>query len=169
MLSVGSRCAMRVWCWALLGGFIFYFYPLSLAAQENAGEKILLSHARILQWSGDVSFLKTGSDAWKNVDSQVTLSEGDKIKTSAGSSATLELSAQRKTGTVQVRENTEFTIAAFRHETDTKKEITLLDVEVGGILIQAEKLSGDSKFEVKTPASMVGIRGTTFNVQVSKE
>ena len=48
---------------------------------------------------------------------------------------------------------------------DTSK--TLLDLAMGEILIKAQKVHGEkSQFEVKTPTSIVGVRGTTFNVKV---
>ena len=48
---------------------------------------------------------------------------------------------------------------------DTSK--TLLDLAMGEVLIKAQKVHGEnSKFEVKTPTSIVGVRGTTFNVKV---
>ena len=44
---------------------------------------------------------------------------------------------------------------------------TLLDLSIGQVLIKAEKLdTPDSKFEVKTPTSVVGVRGTKFSVKV---
>ena len=44
---------------------------------------------------------------------------------------------------------------------------TLLDLAVGKILIRVDKLhkKGD-KFEIKTPTSIVGVRGTVFGVEV---
>ena len=44
---------------------------------------------------------------------------------------------------------------------------TLLDLAIGKILIRAKKLhSEEEKFEVKTPTTIVGVRGTTFAVEV---
>ena len=44
---------------------------------------------------------------------------------------------------------------------------TLFDLSLGEILIKAKKLHSEkSKFEVKTPTSIVGVRGTTFSVTV---
>jgi hypothetical protein len=96
------------------------------------------------------------------------LTEGDKIMTASGSQVELEMRGSNRIGNVIVRPETEFTLQTLHHDPDTKVETTLLDVEVGNILVKAEKLMGESKFEVKTPTSIVGIRGTTFEVQVSK-
>jgi hypothetical protein len=74
-----------------------------------------------------------------------------------------------KTAVLTVRGDTQFTFKAFRHDEATKIDNTLLDLEVGSVLVEAEKLVGASRFEVKTPTSVVGIRGTKFEVNVAKE
>lgn len=148
-------------------------FSLTLATFCYAGEMGTSeesSHAKILEFQGDVSYQKAGTDQWIKVTAPgVELAEKDKIKTGPDSSAELEFYGDRKTGHVTVHKKTEMTLETFRHDEATSKETTLLDVAVGNILIQAEKLKGDSKFEVKTPASMVGIRGTTFSVSASEE
>ena len=73
-----------------------------------------------------------------------------------------------KTAEVMVRKDTVFKFDTFRHEDAKKLESTLLNVDEGSILIKAQKLVGDSKFQVKTPTSIVGIRGTVFEVSVPK-
>ena len=55
----------------------------------------------------------------------------------------------------------------LKKDEEGRVQTTLLDLAIGKILISAEKLdTPDSKFEVKTPTSVVGVRGTAFSVEV---
>lgn len=126
------------------------------------------SQAKVLNLQGEAKFLKAGASEWQVLEPSMIFSEGDAIKTAVDSEVRLELSGNAKTAEVIVRPDSEFTFKTLRHDAGTKIENTLLDITVGGILIKAEKLVGDSKFEVKTPTSIVGIRGTIFEVNVSK-
>ncbi|PIU40652.1 MAG: hypothetical protein COT00_00580 [Candidatus Omnitrophica bacterium CG07_land_8_20_14_0_80_50_8] len=96
------------------------------------------------------------------------LAEGDAIKTGSDAEVRLELVGVAKTADITIRKETEFKFDTFRYNEAAKLDTTLLNVGVGSILVKAEKLVGDSKFEVKTPTSIVGIRGTTFEVNVPK-
>ena len=140
--------------------FFLCAVPVGMAAD--------FSQAKVLSLEGEAKFLKAGAGDWKALEPGMVFSEGDSVKTSENSQARLELSGNAKTAEVLVRPNSEFSFKSFRHDIGTKVENTLLDVTVGGVLIKAEKLVGDSKFEVKTPTSIVGIRGTIFEVNVSK-
>ena len=53
-------------------------------------------------------------------------------------------------------------------ETDPKtgNKMTLLDLAVGKVLVHAAKLKGGSRFEVRTPTAISGVRGTVFEVEV---
>ena len=124
------------------------------------------SSGKALDIKGDVRYMKAGSSEWSKLEPTTIIQEGDTIKTGADSQVKLDLTGAAKTAALTVREGTEFKFDTFRHE--AAKEQTLLNVNVGNVLIQAEKLMGDSKFEVKTPTSIVGIRGTTFEVNVPK-
>ena len=64
-------------------------------------------------------------------------------------------------------ENSQLMLRELKKDKRTGTENTLLDLAVGKILVKAQKLRDpDSKFEVKTPTSVVGVRGTNFSVQV---
>jgi len=126
------------------------------------------SQAKVIDILGEAKFLKAGTSNWEMLDKGMMLSEGDSLRTVKGSQVKLELSGNAKTAEVTVREESEFSLKTLKHDPASKVDNTLLDVSVGSILVKAEKLIGDSKFEVKTPTSIVGIRGTVFEVQVSK-
>ena len=126
------------------------------------------SHAKVLELKGEASFMKAGASIWNKLEPTTILEEGDSVKTGPESEVKLELTGAAKTAEIMVRKETEFKFDTFRHEDTAKVENTLLNVGVGGVLIKAEKLVGASKFEVKTPTSIVGIRGTVFEVNVPK-
>ncbi len=146
--------------------FLAFLSGVVLAPSVSANG---VSQAKVLSVKGEAMFLKNGAADWVPLEPSVTLTEGDKVKTAAASQVNLELTGNAKTAELVVREDSEFTFSTFRYDETSQRETTLLDVEIGSVLVKAEKLVGDSKFEVKTPTSIVGIRGTTFEVQVSKE
>ncbi len=148
--------------------FLMVFCLLSLPFLVAIANAEMSSQAKVVDILGEAKFLKAGSSNWEMLDKGMILSEGDSLKTVKGSQVKLELLGNAKTAEVTVREESEFSLKTLKHDPASKVDNTLLDVSVGSILVKAEKLVGDSKFEVKTPTSIVGIRGTVFEVQVSK-
>ncbi len=126
------------------------------------------SQAKAIQLTGDVQYQKAGTSEWMKLEKDALLTEGDTVKTAKGAQAKLELTGNAKTAEIIVKEDTQFTLKIFQHDSSTNIDNTELDVDIGDVLVKAEKLVGDSKFEVSTPTSIVGIRGTTFEVKVSK-
>ena len=145
---------------AVVAAFVMAFPVLAVAGIEA-------DHAKVIKMSGEAQVLKAGSTDWTALSQDMILSEGDTLKTGTNTELILELTGGAKTAEVTVRADTEMSFDTFRHEAEAGNDQTLLDVTMGGILIQAEKLRGESKFEVKTPTSIAGIRGTIFEVQVS--
>jgi len=120
--------------------------------------------ATIYELNGKVE-VKTNQGKWIPAEVGMILNQGDSIRTQKNSSAILNLDGDAQTAQVEIRENTNLSLAELKEEKD--KQTTLLDLSLGQILIKAKKLqSEESKFEVKTPTSIVGVRGTTFSVTV---
>lgn len=112
---------------------------------------------------GQVFHQKAGEGGWLPSELETVLNESDVVKTSSDSTAKLVFGGESNT-TVDVRPDTILALA-----TVGKKEIddeTELEVFLGSVLIKAEKLQGASRFEVRTPNSIVGIRGTEFEITV---
>ena len=124
--------------------------------------------AKVLDIKGEATFMKAGGSVWDKLVLTTVLEEGDSIKTDAGSEVRLELTGNAKTAELTLREGTEFKFDTFRFDEATRVDSTPLNIGVGSVLVKAEKLVGDSKFEVKTPVSIVGIRGTQFEVNVPR-
>ncbi len=146
--------------------FILAFFVVIMGAKVLYAQG--LSQAKVIEFKGDATFMKAGSSVWNKIELTTILEEGDSIKTGPDGAVLIELIGAAKTGEVVIRKGTVFKLGTFRHNEETKVENTLLNVDVGNILITAEKLEGDSKFEVKTPSSIIGIRGTKFEVDVAE-
>ena len=126
------------------------------------------NQAKVTKITGEALCQKAGLPDWLKLETGMTLSQGDKVKTRADSEVVMELVGGAKTAEITLRRDSEFVFKTFQHDRESKTDTTLLDMSMGAVLVKAEKLAGSSKFEVKTPTSLVGIRGTTFEVQVEK-
>lgn len=122
--------------------------------------------AQIASLNGTAEVRLAGKSEWIPAALGMTLNEGDTLKTAPKSTAVLDID-QGKVGVIEMKEGSQMLIAELTAipETDTSK--TLLDLAIGEVLVRAQKVHGEaSKFEVKTPTSIVGVRGTIFNVKV---
>ena len=126
------------------------------------------SKAKAVEIKGEVRYMKIGANAWEKLDPTVILEENDSIRTGPDSEVKLVLMGAAKTAEITIGSKADFKFDTFRHDEATKVENTILNIGVGRVLVKAEKLAGESKFQVKTPTSIVGIRGTVFEVNVPK-
>lgn len=114
--------------------------------------------------------VKTADGTWMPAEVGMKLTEGSIIKTDAGAMAVLYLEGVSETADVEVKEKSELRIEELYEDKATSEQTTLLDLALGEILITSQKLRSEkSQFEVKTPTSIVGVRGTTFSVVVERE
>jgi hypothetical protein len=147
--------ALRVICVIVL--------VLGIAVTGYAVEK---RNARITSLSGTAEIKPMGQDAWSPAKAGMTLSEGDTLKTAPGSWVLVNID-DGKVAMVEVKEGSQMSLAELTADPQTDTSQTLLDLAMGEVLIKAQKVHGEnSRFEVKTPTSIVGVRGTTFNVKV---
>ncbi len=122
--------------------------------------------ARIVSIEGSCEVKRGGQASWTPASVGMVLSEGDAIKTPRKSWAMLSIDEGR-VGTVEVKGDSQMMITELTATPETQTSATLLDLAIGEVLIKAKKVHGEgSKFEVKTPTSVVGVRGTTFSVKV---
>jgi len=123
--------------------------------------------AEIIHLDGTAQVKAAGEASWREAKVGVLLSKGDILKTGPDSWAIINLDGNAETATVEVEANSELAIAELTKDDAEGSQETLLDLSLGKILIKAQKLHSEkSKFEVKTPTSVVGVRGTTFAVEV---
>jgi len=123
--------------------------------------------ATVLRLKGTVE-VKQAQGLWMPANTGMVITQGDAIRTMLGSSAIIILDSKIETAIVEVKENSQLTLLELVGSPQREKDMrTLLDLAIGEVLIKAKKLNSEnSKFEVKTPTSVVGVRGTKFSVKV---
>lgn len=122
--------------------------------------------ASIKEINGTVEIMAVEGQ-WSPASVGMLMNQGDSIRTKADSWAVLNVDGIAETATVEVKPNSSMKLAMLVKDEQAVTENTLLDLSLGEILIKAKKLHSEkSKFEVKTPTSIVGVRGTTFSVNV---
>lgn len=123
--------------------------------------------AQIMSLDGKAEVKLAGQTNWTAAKSGDILNEGDTLKTGANSKAVLSIGAKADVGTVEISEKSQLLLSSMMFDQKANTSKTLLDLAMGEVLIKAQKVQGEqSKFEVKTPTSIVGVRGTVFRVKV---
>ncbi|MBN1688101.1 MAG: FecR domain-containing protein, partial [Candidatus Omnitrophica bacterium] len=69
---------------------------------------------------------------------------------------------------IELKPKSRLKMTTLEMDAITGEKITLLDLAIGKVLVHASKLQGESKFEVRTPTSTTGVRGTVFEVSVEE-
>ncbi len=147
----------------ILGVFSLIIVTLAYSAFTEGIKRT----AKIIDFDGRVQVRVVGQRRWASAESEMVLSEGDILRTKRNAWALVNLNGDGETATVTVQENSQLLISKLTRDEKEGTQETLLDLGLGKVLIEAEKLHSEkSKFEVKTPTSVVGVRGTTFAVEV---
>ena len=134
---------------------------LSLGAAEER-KRI----AAVVDTNGKVE-VRNQQGEWIAAKKGMVLQEGDVIRTNANSFAVLNVDGLAETATVEVKEKSQLKLIELIENKEKDTQNTFLDLALGEILIKAKKLHSEkSSFEVKTPTSVVGVRGTTFSIAV---
>lgn len=147
---------------------LFLSTVVFLGASGNyaSGEELKARSGTILSAAGNVN-IKKADGSWVAAAKGMKLNQNDRIRTGSMSSADIALKGDSGDSIVHVDKNSEVVIDQLVADKASGNEKTTLDVAVGSVLIKAAKLKGESKFEVSTPTSIVGVRGTGFEVSVS--
>lgn len=136
----------------------FFILPLGGGAQE-------MRFAVVAELRGPVE-VRLGGGAWQAAEEGMVLHEKDEILTAEGGFAELLIDKKGKTGKLTIEGNTRLRLATMSGNPDSIDKTTLLELAIGKVLVRVKKLQGNSKFEVKTPTSTTGVRGTVFRVTV---
>lgn len=151
-----ARC-----CLALAGAVV------ALALASNSQAQTYMGKVEVRNTMGDVFFSSGPGTPMMPLKRGTTLGPGATIKTAKGSSADLFLG--RTAGTIRLTEDSTISLDKFTI-TDTGAD-TVVDVQwnlpEGTILGHVNKLAGASKYEVKLPNGVAGVRGTDFRISSS--
>ena len=133
-----------------------------IPAEDNPA---VLRYGEITQVAGDVSIKKAYEDTCMKAFPGFAVSQYDMLKTGAGSSADIAFTQQGAPFKIRLKDGTHIGFGSLRHDEPSDTEDILLDLAVGDVLIRTEKLKPKSQFRVRTPTSIIGVRGTRFEVR----
>lgn len=113
---------------------------------------------------GKPVYLKGGASPALKLERDLILHAKDVIQCDAGSHVDLILG--RNNGNIQVAPNSEVVLSnlTFRYTGVEVVHDTQLELKKGVIYGQVNKMSPASKYEVKTPRGIAGIRGTRYRI-----
>ncbi len=132
-------------------------------AVKNSNTRI----AKISEVKGDVKVFKKGILSSFNAFKGMSLGEGDIIKTGKASWITMKFDDDKD---LKLSQNSRIDITTLSGSPQSKDDQTRLQLWNGKIWVDIQKtLNVDSKFEIKTPTSIAGVRGTKFFVGYEDE
>ncbi|MFD0714052.1 FecR domain-containing protein [Paenibacillus sp. GCM10027626] len=114
---------------------------------------------------GTVQVLKSGGSKPFKAFKNMSLNEGDQITTGKNGSIKLELSSSKADqDQVTIGENSQVTFTKLKEDKGAKAK---MNIWAGSLWVKVKSVSNASdKFEVETPTSIMGVRGTQFYVSV---
>ncbi|MFH0764029.1 MAG: FecR domain-containing protein [Candidatus Omnitrophota bacterium] len=106
--------------------------------------------------------------SWTEARPGINLPEGTIIRTAEGSKVVVSIDGHNQSALIEMKDYTQLILSEMPPlENQTRK--TLLDLAIGNVLIKVKKMPSDqSKFEVRTPISYVGVRGTIFSISLKR-
>ena len=116
----------------------------------------------------DVFVKPAGRGEWHAAKNDEVILPGDIVKTAQAGSVEVMMDGG-KVGRIEIKEGSLFRINKAETDPTTGDKTTLLDLAIGKLVAHVEKLQGNSKFEVKTPTALTGVRGTVFEVTVKEK
>ena len=119
--------------------------------------------ATVIDFDGEVSLTKKGEKKEFTIFKDMKLSEGDTIITGKDSFVEILLDDDKE---IKVGEDTKVDLRELKEEDEDEGEQTTFKVWRGKIWANIKKaLKPKSNFEINTPTSVAGVRGTKFLVE----
>jgi hypothetical protein len=134
---------------------------LALAAVAQAAVEKGVAKVVAVQGAAEVSLDGT---SWAPLAKGERLGEGALVRTAPGGAADLDLG--RNGSLLRVMPGSTVAFSALTYERTSIETIinTQLELRTGRLMGHVQKLSAASKYEVKTPAVVAGIRGTRYDI-----
>ncbi len=123
----------------------------------------------VVETKGTVEVMMEGTSSWVPATTWMKIGSGDTIRTKSDSYVDLNFNGMGQSALVRVDSNSTMKIESYLASKEVSERKIALDLAVGDILVKANKLKDESQFQVRTPTSIVGVKGTGFKVQVSAE
>lgn len=145
----------------LLAGGVFLTAVLAVCSAQAASGRAVVRIA-----DGTVSYAEQGGE-WKPLKAGQALAPGTTVKTGVDGRAVLDLGSNGPD--VQLFDSTTLGLDRLNIEsTGTEALIeTQLNLTSGTIKGTVRKLSAASKYEVKTPNAVIGVRGTKYQISAN--
>lgn len=125
-------------------------FEMSFGAQKLTAE--------MTELSGSVQVIRGGGEKAFKAFKNMKLTEGDRVITGAKSWAKIRID---KDTTISLTENTKINISELKGSKGAKQ--SSIKLQAGGVGAFIKKLiKGGSRFEIKTPTAVMGVRGTEF-------
>ncbi len=117
--------------------------------------------AKLIQMDGDVQIIRAGGEKPFKAFVNMRLTEGDRIITGPSGKAKVQMDDEV---IITLAENTRVYLSELRGSNGAKQ--SSISLQSGGIgSTVKEKLKDNSRFEIKTPTAVMGVRGTEFFTQ----
>ena len=117
--------------------------------------------AKLIQMEGDVQVIRAGGEKPFKAFVNMRLTEGDRIITGPSGKAKIEMDDEV---IITLAENTRIYLSELRGSNGAKQ--SSINLQSGGVGSSVkEKLKDNSRFEIKTPTAVMGVRGTEFFTQ----
>jgi uncharacterized repeat protein (TIGR01451 family) len=116
---------------------------------------------------GNVLVMEAGTSAWADAQVGVSLKTGDGIKTGAGSSAEITF---LDGSTIKLQADTEIDIATLEISTETGSKTIQVKQAIGDTVSRVTHLIDTaSSYEVETPSCVAAVRGSAMEVKVGPD
>ncbi len=148
--------------------FLLFILPMVCVSAEEGGRNIATRSVIIAELKGPVQVKIRELKDWRDAHPGDVLHEMDEIRTAAGGFALLLLDKDGETGKMELKEKSHLKLSTMKIDSTSLDKTTYLDLAIGKVLVHAQKLKADSKFEVRTPTGTAGVRGTVFEVSVEE-
>ena len=142
--------------------FLIIIFLLAFTSPILAAEKDSFRAAKIEDLTGDVKVTKSGGEKSFIAFKGMSLAQGDTITTGRNSTVNLFIDEDKE---VKIAENTKLYMSQLSGSIVSDTQKTGMKLWFGKIYANVKKkLNIRSKFEIKTPTTVAGIRGTQFYV-----
>ena len=144
----------RIIALLLVIGLIFTGLPINVFAEAKIS-------AKLISMEGEVQVLRAGGEKPFNAFKNMRLTEGDRIITGSNGKAKIEMDDEV---VITLTEDTKIYISELRGSSGAKQ--SSVNLQSGGVGSSVKKkLPDNSRFEIKTPTAVMGVRGTEFFTQ----
>lgn len=142
---------------------LIYIVVLALLSATLPVYAVNVRTAKLVEFKGTVQVKREASEKKIKAFQNMSLAEGDTIYTGEKSKAVLELDGDKR-----ITVSAKSTVVLSELSKSGKATDTAITLKNGGVGSKLnKKLDKSSKYKIKTPTTVMGVRGTEFYVQSS--